>query len=60
MLRLMSILYSMIATTLGGAAVVAVLTAGKVGAMPIIAAAVAGALVALPVSWFVAKQISAR
>ena len=60
MLRLMSLLYSMIATTLAGIGVIAVLAANKGTAMPIIGAAVVGAVLALPVTWYVAKQISAR
>lgn len=57
MLRLASILYSLIATTLAGTAVIAVLTAGFDTFVPIVAAAAVGGLVALPVSWYVARAI---
>ena len=57
MFRLASILYSLIATTLAGTAVIAVLTAGYGTLGPILTAAIAGAVVALPVSWFVARAI---
>ena len=57
MFRLASILYSLIATTLAGTAVIAVLTAGYDTLVPIIAAAIAGALLALPVSYYVAREI---
>lgn len=58
MLRLASILYSLIGTTLAGTAMVAVLTAGFDTLVPIVAAAVAGAIVALPVTYFVAREIT--
>lgn len=58
MLRLASILYSLIGTTLAGTAMVAVLTAGYDTLVPIVAAAVAGAIVALPVTYFVAREIT--
>ena len=57
MFRLASILYSLVATTLAGTAVIAVLTAGYDTLVPIIAAAIAGALLALPVSYYVAREI---
>jgi hypothetical protein len=56
-MRLMMILYSMIATAMAGSAVIAVLSAGYGTLWPIIVAAAVGAAVALPVSWAVAKQI---
>jgi ABC-type phosphate/phosphonate transport system permease subunit len=58
MLRLASILYSLIGTTLAGTAMVAVLTAGYDTLVPIVAAAVAGAILALPVTYFVAREIT--
>jgi ABC-type phosphate/phosphonate transport system permease subunit len=58
MLRLAGILYSLIATTLAGSAVIAVLTAGYDTLLPILIAAVVGAVVALPVSYFVAREIT--
>ena len=57
MLRLAGILYSLIATTLAGSAVIAVLVAGYDTLVPILIAAAAGFLVALPVSWMVARAL---
>lgn len=57
MLRLASILYSLIATAMAGTAVIAVLSAGMVSATAILAAAGAGAVVAAPVSWLVARRL---
>lgn len=57
MLRLASVLYSLIATALAGTAVIAVLTAGFVSALAIFSAAATGAVVAAPVSWVVAKKL---
>ncbi len=59
MIRLASILYSIIATTLAGMGVIVVLTAGYGTPKPIILAAVIGAVLALPVSYFVAGKILA-
>lgn len=56
-MRLMMVLYSMIATAMAGSGVIAVLTAGYGTLWPILLAAAAGAALALPVSWVVAKQI---
>jgi predicted PurR-regulated permease PerM len=58
MTRLMMILFSVIATTLAGSGVVMVLTMGFDTLQPILLAAAAGFLLALPVSWFVARQIA--
>lgn len=58
MTRVMMLLFSMIATTLMGTGVVVALTMGRVDAQAIIAAAVVGFVLAIPVSWFVAKQIT--
>ena len=57
MFRLASILYSLISTSLAGAGVIAVLVAGYGTLMPILYAAAAGFIIALPVSWYVAKQL---
>ena len=57
MLRLAGILYSLIATTLAGTAVIAVLVAGAGTLLPIVAAAAVGALLAFPVTYFVAQAI---
>ena len=56
-MRLMMVLYSMIATAMAGSGVIAVLTAGYGTLWPILIAAAAGAALALPISWVVAKQI---
>jgi len=57
-MRLMLVLYSMIATAMAGSGVIAVLTMGYVTLWPILGAAVVGAVLALPVSWAVAREIS--
>ncbi|WP_121630740.1 hypothetical protein [Tropicibacter alexandrii] len=57
MFRLASILYSLISTSLAGTGVIAVLAAGYGTLIPILAAAAAGFVLALPVSWYVARQI---
>lgn len=59
MLRLFMIIYTLAATALAGSAVIAALTMNLVDAKSIVAAALIGALAAIPVSWVVAKQISA-
>jgi preprotein translocase subunit SecF len=56
-MRLMMILFSMIGTTLAGIGVVAVLTMGTNSWQTILGAALVGAIVALPASWYVARQI---
>jgi|AntAceMinimDraft_5_1070358.scaffolds.fasta_scaffold700058_1 hypothetical protein len=58
MLRLTSILYSIVASAFAGGAVTAALVMGYVDARAIIVAAVAGAIVALPASYLIAKQLS--
>ncbi|MFP7570197.1 CTP synthetase [Marivita sp. S2033] len=57
MLRLASILYALIGTSLAGIAMIAVLTAGYDTLIPIVVSAALGALVAIPVSWYVAREI---
>ena len=57
MFRLASILYALIGTTLAGIGIIAVLTAGYGDFKPIIIAALAGFLIAMPVAWYVARQI---
>ncbi len=57
MFRLAFMLYSLIATTLGGSAIVAALTMGYDTLTPILIAAGAGFLVAVPVAWIVAGKI---
>ena len=56
-MRLMMVLYSMIATAMAGTGVVAVLSMGYGTLWPIVIAAAVGAVVALPVSWMVAREI---
>lgn len=58
MFRLASMLYSIIATALAGAGVIAVLTAGYVSLTPILAAAAAGAVLAVPVAYLVARKLT--
>ena len=60
MFRLASILYSLIATTLAGSAVIAALVSGHDTLWPILIAAGAGAIVAVPVSLWVARAIVAQ
>lgn len=57
MIRLAFVLYSLIATTLAGTGVIAVLTAGYSTLTPILAAAAAGALLAIPVALWVARAM---
>lgn len=58
MTRLMMILYSMIGTALAGSGVVVALTTGQGTLQPILIGAACGAALALPVSWWVARQIA--
>jgi hypothetical protein len=57
MLRLASILYSLIGTTLAGSAIVVALVAGYDGAQGIVWAAVIGGLAGLPVAYLVARRL---
>ncbi|WP_227271690.1 CTP synthetase [Roseobacter weihaiensis] len=57
MLRVASMLYAIVAPTLAGAGVIAVLVMGASGVVPIVAAAAAGAVLALPVSYVIANKI---
>ena len=59
MLRLASILYSIIATTSMGILIIAALASGHDTLNYILIAAGAGAIIALPVSYFVANAIKA-
>lgn len=60
MFRLALMMFPIVATTLMGMAVIAVLVADKtVGVAPIIWAAAGGFVAALPVSWLIARQILA-
>mgnify|MGYP000356444545 CR=1 FL=1 len=60
MLRLASILYSLIGSSLAGAGVIAVLVAGLASVPAILGSAAIGALAGIPVAWLVAKQLYAR
>jgi hypothetical protein len=57
-MRLMLVLYSMIATAMAGTGVIAVLSMGYGTLWPIVGAAAAGAILALPASWLIAREIS--
>ncbi len=57
MLRLTSLLYSIIGTTLAGIGVVVAVTMNLYDVQSIIVAAAAGAVIGLPVSWLVAKKL---
>ncbi len=57
MLRLASILYSLIGSSLAGAGVIAVLVAGLVSVQAILTAAAIGAVLGAPVAWLVARQL---
>ncbi|WP_166417582.1 CTP synthetase [Cochlodiniinecator piscidefendens] len=58
MLRLASILFSMVATTLSGIGVVVALTLGHDTLSPILVGAAIGFVIAFPVTYFVAKAVS--
>ena len=60
MLRLASVLFSMIATALAGTGVVVALVSGNVTLVPILIGAGVGVLLALPVTYFVTKAILDR
>jgi putative flippase GtrA len=57
MIRLASILYSLIGSSMAGAAVIAVLVTGYLTVPAILAAAAAGAVVAMPVAYLVARRL---
>jgi hypothetical protein len=57
MTRLMMILFSMISTTLMGVGVIVALTTGNDTLQPILISAAIGFVLALPVSWYIAKQL---
>ncbi len=57
MMRLASILYSLISTTVAGSLVIAALTMGYDTLQPILIAAALGFVVSIPVAYFVAKAI---
>ncbi len=57
MLRLAMMLYGIVACSLAGAGVVAVLVSGVADVLPILAAASTGAILALPATYFVASRL---
>ena len=57
MIRLTSILYAVIGTTLAGIGVVVAVTMNLYDVQSIIVSAALGALAALPVSWMVARKL---
>lgn len=60
MLRVAAFFYSLIASVLAGMGVVAALVTGQTEALPILAAGFLGALMAVPVSWLVARHLTAE
>ena len=60
MSKLGFLLYVMAAPTIAGIFVVALLTMGKFTATAVAGAAILGFLIALPVVWYVGKQLSPR
>ncbi|MCI2400404.1 CTP synthetase [Aliiroseovarius subalbicans] len=59
MFRLALLLYAVIGTSLAGIIMVAALTMGYDTTMPVIYSAAIGFALGLPISWYVAKQLSA-
>ncbi len=59
-IRLMSALYSIVATTIMGIFVIAVLTMGMITGRAILVAAVAGLLLSAPVTWLIARSMTSR
>ena len=60
MLRLASILYSLIGSSLAGIGVIVVLVAGMSTVPAILASAAICAVLGMPVAWLVAKRLYAR
>ena len=58
MTRLFFALFSMIATTLMGIGIVAALTTGYDTLNPILIASAIGFVLAIPVSWWVARELA--
>lgn len=57
MLRLASMIYSFIATTLAGSALIAALVMGVSDWVTLVGAAAAGAVIAMPFSYYVASRM---
>ena len=60
MLRIALLIFSMIATTLAGSAIVVALTLGYGTLKPIATAAALGLVAAVPATWLVARQMAGR
>lgn len=60
MLALTLIIHIFLGSTLAGSAIVLALVMGFDTALPIVTAGVVGFLVGFPVSWIVAKRLSAK
>jgi predicted PurR-regulated permease PerM len=58
MTRLTALLFSIIAPSLMGVAVIVALTTGMDTLQPIVIAAAIGFVLAVPVSWLVARQLA--
>lgn len=58
MTRLMMILLSIVSTTLMGIGIVIALTIGQDTLQPILIAAAIGFVLSIPVSWYIARQLS--
>ncbi len=59
MTKIALLIYIIVAPTLAGIAMVAVLVIGADTGNPVIASVLVGALVAIPVAWLIAKKLSA-
>ncbi|QLF69752.1 hypothetical protein FE840_009475 [Peteryoungia desertarenae] len=57
MLRLAAVLYILIASALGGAAVILVLSLNMMGGWQIAGAFLVGCLLSFPAAWFLARKI---
>lgn len=59
MLKILGAIYILAAPTIMGILIVALLTMNMFESRMIIMAAIAGALIAMPVSWYISRQILA-
>lgn len=57
MVRLMMVIFAMVATAMMGSGVIFVLSIGRDTWQPIVIAAAIGFVLAIPVSWYAAKQM---
>lgn len=58
MVKIALLIYIIAAPTLAGIAMVVMLTIGADTTYPIVGSVTVGALLAIPIAWYVAKQIS--